>query len=84
MSNEKMREEFEVWSANHEYLGGTGLFMVDDRYKDIDVQHAWESWRDSRAAIEVEWPDHYEYTNSDVAGAAILDCITAFQKAVRA
>ncbi len=43
MANNKMREEFEVWSANHDYLGGCAAQMLDDRYKDIDLQHAWES-----------------------------------------
>lgn len=34
--------------------------------------------------IKVEWPDHYEFTNPDVAGAAILDCRSAFQKSIKA
>jgi hypothetical protein len=87
MSNEKMREEFEA--SVTAYLGSSGQVarldrLPDGRYEYVDITSAWWAWQASRAAIEVEWPDHYEYTNSDVAGAAIQDCITPFQKAVRA
>ncbi|UJW24776.1 MULTISPECIES: hypothetical protein [Pseudomonas] len=46
----------------------------------------WVCWQASRDAVAVNpaWPDHYDYTNSDVAGAAVLDCRSAFQKAMRA
>jgi hypothetical protein len=37
---EKMRKEFEAWSETHDYLGGCTLQMLDDRYRDIDLQHA--------------------------------------------
>ncbi|WP_393922914.1 hypothetical protein [Pseudomonas fluorescens] len=37
----------------------------------------------SRADIEVEWPDQHTYTVPDCAGAAIIDCRTAFNKAVK-
>lgn len=47
MSIEKMREEFEAWSAEHDYLGGCAAQTLDDRYRDIDLQHAWESWQAS-------------------------------------
>lgn len=49
------------------------------------VGTAWAGWQASRAAVVVEpvWPYHHDYTNSDVAGAAILDCCIAFNKAAR-
>ena len=47
------------------------------------VEMAWWAWQASREALVVEWPDHYDYTNSDIAGAASLDCRTAFGKAVK-
>jgi hypothetical protein len=47
-----MREDFEAWSANHDYLGGCGVQMLDGRYRDIDLQHAWESWVAARSESE--------------------------------
>ena len=47
------------------------------------ISAGWMSWQESRAAIEVEWPDQHTYTAPDCAGAAILDCRTAFNKAVK-
>ena len=52
-----MREEFEAWSESHDYLGGCGLHMLDGRYRDIDLQHAWESWVAARAALVIELPE---------------------------
>ena len=40
----------------------------------------WLGWKAAREALVVDWPDRFEYTSPDVAGAAILDCITAFKK----
>lgn len=80
-----MREEFEAWTANHDYLGGVALDRtISGNYADIDMQHAWQSWQASRECLVIkpEWPDRYEFTNPDVAGSAILDCRSAFQKAL--
>ena len=43
-------------------------------------------WHASRECLVIkpEWPDRYEFTNPDVAGSAILDCRSAFQKALTA
>lgn len=49
MNIEKMREEFEAWSASHDYLGGCATQMLDDRYQDIDLQNAWETWQASKS-----------------------------------
>lgn len=73
MSNEKMREEFEAWSAEHDYLGGclAGRNSKGE-YFDVDMQHAWESWQASRAAIEVELPQEepgYMYYAPEVVQA---------------
>lgn len=45
-----MREQFEAWSASHEYLGGIGLRRcTDGDYSDMDLQHAWETWQAARS-----------------------------------
>lgn len=57
MSTEKMREEFEAWSANHDYLGGVELDRaVSGNYADVDMQHAWDSWQASRETLVIEMP----------------------------
>lgn len=57
MNIEKMRKEFEAWSANHDYFGGVEVdIAISGNYSDVDMQHAWEVWQASRAAIEVELP----------------------------
>lgn len=51
------REQFEAWSAKHEFLGGCYLTaQPDGRYLDIDLQAAWEAWQASRDAVVVELP----------------------------
>lgn len=94
MSTEKMREEFETsFVANLVERHGEG-FRVDamellkekapsGEYENYTPFIAWWAWQASRAAIEVEWPDQHTYTVPDCAGAAILDCRTAFNKAVK-
>ena len=57
MNIEKMREEFEAWSANHDYLGGVELDRaISGNYSDVDMQHAWESWQASRESLVIELP----------------------------
>ena len=82
---DKMREEFEAWAITSAWLGLSDECMefIDDGYVNCEVQAAWLAWQASREALVVDWPDHYAYTNSDVAGAAILDCRTAFGKALK-
>ena len=85
MGNDKMREEFEAWHktevANFVAAGEMQAARVLSEFK----QTALAIWEASRAAVVVEpvWPYHHDYTNSDVAGAAILDCCIAFNKAAR-
>ena len=85
---DKMREAFEDWAI--EDAASTDKTLKFERGgewylgKDHQVMNlGWAAWQASRAALVVEWPDHYDYTNSDIAGAAILDCRTAFGKAVK-
>lgn len=56
MSTEKMREEFEAWVPTNDLLSWCTLQMLDDRYRDIDVHTAWESWKASRAMAKVVMP----------------------------
>lgn len=82
---DRMRAQFEqrfplppgvFWhSVQNTYVGEAGWKLATDR---------WEAWQESRATLVVEWPDQHTYTVPDVAGAAILDCRTAFGKATRA
>ena len=89
--NDKNYEGFEAWVKDRALNSPAGFYpqilhrLNDDhsRYMVSWVDAAWEGWQASRAAVVVEWPNHYDYTNSDVAGAAILDCRTAFQKAMK-
>lgn len=83
--SDKMREEFEAWVLSEYPNQNMGRF-ADGEYHSMTIQYCWLAWQASRAAVVVEpsWPDHYDYTNSDIAGAAVLDCRSAFQKAMRA
>lgn len=52
-----MREEFEAWSANHEYLGGVEIDRaISGNYSDVDLHHAWEAWHASREALVIDLP----------------------------
>lgn len=85
MSNDKMREEFEQ-SPRFRGMDFQRAPEAPDYYLSPYANGAWDGWKASRAAVVVEpqWPFHHDYTNSDVAGAAVLDCRTAFEKAARA
>lgn len=89
----KMREEFEtayvagLVERCGEGFRSTAIHSLTEKNPDGRYMHypdfiAWWAWQASRAGLAVDWPDHYEYTNSDVAGAAILDCRTAYSKAL--
>jgi hypothetical protein len=91
MDNNKMREEFEAWALERFINSETMNPLLRDpeeprEYLYSMVNMAWVAWQASRAAVVIEpaWPYHHDYTNSDVAGAAVLDCRTAFQQAARA
>jgi hypothetical protein len=57
MSNDKMREEFEAWTADHSFLGGCHLNRKPEgEYHDVDMQYAWEAWQASREALVIELP----------------------------
>lgn len=76
-----MREQFEAWSAGHDYLGGVGLHQgTDGKYSDADLQHAWEAWQAARATtcpghgrsecVSCCWPKGEGYTAVDMGTAA--------------
>lgn len=57
MTIDKMREEFEAWTADHGFFGGCYLNRnPEGGYHDVDMQYAWESWQASRAALVIELP----------------------------
>lgn len=84
---DRVREEFEAaYRAAQIKLGVKSpdrLFVrgLDGEYLSVAESHAWWGWQASRAAMSVQMPDAHSYTVPDVAGAAILDCMTAIQKA---
>jgi hypothetical protein len=85
---EKMREQFEAWECDSDQgLQTDPVWLMYDAktntYPLDKIQDRWKVWQASRAAQAVEWPDRHDYTNPDVAGAAILDCRTAFGKTVK-
>ena len=94
MDTNKMREQFEVkfqtpngmvWcNVAKQYVKALGCICPETAI--AAHNQLWKCWQASRESVVVNpaWPDHYEYTNSDVAGAAVLDCRSAFQKAMRA
>lgn len=63
MNIEKMRKDFETWTANHDYLGGVEVdIAISGNYSDVDMQHAWEAWQASRESLVIELPT-CEYAN---------------------
>ena len=82
------RKQFEEYYND---WGGFGCqyclhHRMGDSYNIPDIAKAWRHWQASRECLVIkpEWPDRYEFTNPDVAGSAILDCRSAFQKALTA
>ncbi|MFG0864601.1 hypothetical protein [Pseudomonas sp. FYR_7] len=75
------REQFEAWARDE------NKWLIDrdsfGNYIYGFVRDSWNSWQASREAVVVDWPDQHTYTAPDCAGAAILDCRTAFGKAMR-
>lgn len=80
------QERFEqIWSDFHAVPAESLVqyrWITQDGYRLPDMAAHYRTFCETLDSIAVEWPDHYDYTNSDIAGAAILDCRTAFQKAV--
>ena len=86
-----MREEFEQAVVNMHVSHGVppedaAAFLENESngYRSVSTKSAWWAWQASRECLVIkpEWPDRYEFTNPDVAGSAILDCRSAFQKAL--
>lgn len=92
----KMRDEFErEWGQVDSAQGVHFIPELNTYGSELYAQHeyaqmkssAWfyfqKGWQASREALVIEWPDQHTYTIPDCAGAAILDCRTAFSKAVK-
>ena len=66
-----MRDEFEAWVKNNWPAQSLERFnplhgVTEGEYTGLTVQHCWEAWQASRAAIEVELPDWFEpYSGSN-------------------
>jgi hypothetical protein len=80
---DKTRDEFEAAIAEEagQPLVAIQLSRMADSYSTSALIYAWWAWQQSRKALVIEWPDQHTYTTPDVAGAAILDCMTAYSKA---
>lgn len=79
---DKMREEFER-SPKFRGMDFRRAPEAPEYYLSPYANGAWDGWQASREAMVIEWPDQHTYTVPDCAGAAILDCRTAFSKAVK-
>ncbi|MDY7559938.1 hypothetical protein QN366_04950 [Pseudomonas sp. CCC3.2] len=77
MSESKMREEFEAWSANHEYLDGVEIDRaVSGNYSDVDLHHAWEAWQASRESLVIELPEIWDFGPSEgYEHATLIECL---------
>ena len=89
---EQLRKDFEavalVLAVKHYgYKEGDALLKsilerrANDRYMVDWVEGAWIGYQAGRESVVVQMPDAHSYTVPDVAGAAILDCMTAIRKA---
>lgn len=86
MNIEKMRSEFEAWCKGEYPNSHFGICKKEDGYRfsvgqyiDANVHIRWDAWQASRAAIEVELPEHFEYDNPGEAFPAIKDCRKAIE-----
>lgn len=69
MTNEKMREEFEAWVLscwpNQSIARFNALHGVTEgEYTGLTVQHCWDAWQASRAALSIELPVFDDYPAS--------------------
>ncbi|MBV4524345.1 hypothetical protein KVG88_30185 [Pseudomonas sp. SWRI74] len=89
---EQERKDFETQCLvlavkNYGYKQGEALLKTvlerrtNGTYSVEWVEGAWIGYQAGRESIVVQMPDAHSYTVPDVAGAVILDCVTAIQKA---
>ena len=81
MQSETMREEFEAWAVGY----CPGIDIEEEREGDGYRYYTgqwWDAWQASRESLVIDWPDQHTYTAPDCAGAAILDCRTAYSNAL--
>ncbi|EOC1186514.1 hypothetical protein AAAW61_003781 [Cronobacter sakazakii] len=69
---DKSREQFQSWWE--EWFGEAPLtpwneLWCGDGYSAEDIDHMWEAWQASRAAVEIELPKYHEYTSQDTTRA---------------
>ncbi|WP_439885625.1 hypothetical protein ACTACK_10445 [Pseudomonas syringae] len=55
MSNDKMREEFEAWVLREYPNQHMGRFATGEYHSTV-IEHCWQAWRASRAALVIELP----------------------------
>jgi hypothetical protein len=62
MNIEKMREEFEAWAKTQDWIVD---LLYRDGYIGWEAQFAFDAWRSSRAAIEIELPETFQQYKGD-------------------
>lgn len=83
----KMREEFEEWECNADTGPLTDpMWLMRDacspkNYGIVQVQHDWEVWQASRAALRIELPSDTRIRNEDMSRFSVKD---ACQEAIEA
>lgn len=81
MSNEKMREEFELWVQTRSVDTPAGFYpqlthrcaLDKNRYMISWVDSAWEGWQASRAAIEIGHFCGYKFEGCQYYDADAVD-----------
>ena len=68
-NEEKMRQEFEEWARNGNFVD-SGRDAIG-RYRRQEVDYMWYAWKASREALVIEMP---EYLADFVYNDAIEDC----------
>lgn len=83
---DESRKQFQKWWE--EWFGEAPLTPWDelwygDGYYAEDIDHMWDAWQASRAAIEIELPDEYTYDEEvrEHASQVISDCAESIRAA---
>lgn len=84
---DESREQFQSWFE--EWFGESPLTPWDelwcgDGYSAEDIDHMWDAWTASRAAIEIELPPTVDVSNVPFAGNAWNAYRVEAVKAIRA
>lgn len=71
------REQFEAWATNAGFIVTT----KNDGYLYPATNSAWQAWRASRAAIEIEFPERHYFCDNDGSFFAAEEIIYDIEQA---